>query len=176
MTDWRAIVEQFGPIVWKTAYRILGNESDAADCFQETFMSALGVAEKGQVNHWPALLRKLATARAIDRLRQRGVDRARSVQRIDCSSITDDAIDPQQSAETAELAEKLRDSLRHLPPREAAVFCLRLIDELSYDEIADELGLTTNSVGVLLHKARKRLRNLWERSETDCASSKGGQP
>ena len=176
MTDWRAIVEQFGPIVWKTAYRILGNESDAADCFQETFLSALGVAEQNHVDHWPALLRKLSTARAIDRLRQRGVERARTEQQADCSTIPDGADDPQQSIENAELAERLRDTLRHLPPREAEVFCLRLIEGLSYDEIAHELDLTTNSVGVLLHKARKGLRNLWERSEKDRAGMKGGRP
>jgi len=30
-----------GPLVWQTAWRLLGHEADAADCFQETFVSAM---------------------------------------------------------------------------------------------------------------------------------------
>jgi len=31
--DWQLIVNEQGPLVWQTAYRLLGNEADAADCF-----------------------------------------------------------------------------------------------------------------------------------------------
>ena len=39
--DWPAIVREHGPLVWRTALRILGDDSEAADCYQETFISAL---------------------------------------------------------------------------------------------------------------------------------------
>src|SRR5438128_5345494 len=71
MTNWLQIVQEHGPLVWRTAYRLLNHGADAADCFQRTFVSALEVALVERVRHWPALLRRLATARALDQLRQR---------------------------------------------------------------------------------------------------------
>ena len=69
--DWQAIVTEHGPTVWQTAYRLLGNRADAADCFQETFLSAFEYSRHQPVRHIPGLLVRLATTRAIDRLRQR---------------------------------------------------------------------------------------------------------
>ena len=69
--DWQGIVKKHGPLIWQTAYRLLGNHADAADCFQETFVSALQFSRRQRVRNFSALLAWLATARAIDRLRQR---------------------------------------------------------------------------------------------------------
>ncbi|MEJ2703700.1 MAG: sigma-70 family RNA polymerase sigma factor, partial [Sedimentisphaerales bacterium] len=71
MVDWNTIIEEHGPAVWQTAYRLLGNHADASDCFQETFVSALGFCRRQRVRNFPALLARLATARAIDQLRRR---------------------------------------------------------------------------------------------------------
>ena len=64
MTDWSPIIEQHGPLVWQTAYRLLNHEADAADCFQQVFLTAIRLDQKEKVHYWPALLKKLATARA----------------------------------------------------------------------------------------------------------------
>jgi DNA-directed RNA polymerase specialized sigma24 family protein len=69
--DWPEIVQQHGPIVWKTVYRLLSNEADAADCFQNAFMAALDVSRTQTVRNWPGLLKRLATTSALERLRQR---------------------------------------------------------------------------------------------------------
>jgi RNA polymerase sigma-70 factor (ECF subfamily) len=66
MTDWSQIVEEHGPLVWRTAQRLLRHEADTADCFQRTFISAVEVSQREAVHSWPALLRRLATARALD--------------------------------------------------------------------------------------------------------------
>src|SRR5262245_29492172 len=71
MTDWSQIVAQHGPLVWRTAQRLLAHEADAADCFQRTFTAAVELAERETIRHWPALLRRLATARALEQLRER---------------------------------------------------------------------------------------------------------
>ena len=76
MTDWDGILSREGPAVWRTVYRLLGRRADAEDCFQETFLAALQAwrdeAEAGRAVQSPrALLHRLATARAIDRLRSR---------------------------------------------------------------------------------------------------------
>src|ERR687893_2656305 len=73
MIDWEGIVREHRPAVWRTAHRLLGNRADADECFQETFAAA--VEWVGTSNHpvrnWGALLVRLATARSVDRLRQR---------------------------------------------------------------------------------------------------------
>jgi len=40
MLNWKKIVDTHGPLVWRVAYRLLGNHADAADCAQEAFVSA----------------------------------------------------------------------------------------------------------------------------------------
>jgi RNA polymerase sigma-70 factor (ECF subfamily) len=56
-----------------------------------------------------------------------------------------------------ELADRLREAIAELPEREAEVFSLRYFDDLSYQEIADSLDITTGAAAQALHKARGRL-------------------
>ena len=158
MTDWPQIVEQHGPLVWRTAYRLLGNEPDAADCFQRAFVAAVELASSETVRNWPALLRRLATARALDRLRQRGRDAKRFERLPETGRVDGKAIDPHRAAEANELAAHLRDALSELDATQGQVFCLASLEGLSYQEIADQVGITVNHVGVLLNRARATLR------------------
>ncbi len=164
MIDWNTIIKEHGPAVWQTAYRLLGNEADAADCFQETFVSALGFCRREKVRNFSALLARLTTARAIDQLRRRFRQAQSKTDFIDCSIVESEQAYPDQQAEQQELVEKVRQSLSELPPQEAQVFCLRYLNDMSYRQIAKQLGITTNSAGVLLHRARARLRESVELS------------
>jgi RNA polymerase sigma-70 factor, ECF subfamily len=47
------------------------NRADAEECFQEAALAALEFSRRKDVQHWRALLVRLATARAVDRLRRR---------------------------------------------------------------------------------------------------------
>ena len=158
MTDWSRIVEQHGPTVWKTVYRLLDNEPDAADCFQNVFVAALKLSRRESIRNWPGLLKRLATTSALERLRQR----YRQSSRLD--SVTDDArpdprqLEPSRVAETDELAEHLCRALARLDARQAQAFCLARLEGLSYGEIAAEMGVSINHVGVLLNRARSKLR------------------
>jgi len=160
MTDWQSIVQEYRNLVWQTAYRVLGNETDAADCFQEAFISALQVARREQVRNWAALLRRLAITRALDRLRQRRRQAAHFETMPEGVSIPGSDPEPFQRAEAVELSDRLRSVLAHLPEQQAQVFCLRFLENQSYREIAKQLGIKTSAVGVLLHRARGRLREL----------------
>jgi RNA polymerase sigma-70 factor (ECF subfamily) len=159
MPDWDEIVRRDGPAVWRTAYRLLNNAADADECFQEVFVAALEVARREQVKNWRALLLRLAAARAVDRLRERCRRRSRQ-QTADWNELAGNEPQPSQGAEDAELAQRLRDALAQIPAQQAEVFCLHSLEGWSYQEIAEQLSLTLNTVGVLLHRARKRLREL----------------
>src|SRR5688572_11741737 len=135
MTDWLKIVEDHGPIVWKTASRLLGNGADAADCFQRTFLAAVKFAGQQAVRDWPALLRRLATARALEQLRARIRDRGRQTGLSSRDSL-DGHASPPEIAQARELAGELRIALGTIDPRQAQVFCLTQLEGLSYDEAA----------------------------------------
>ena len=159
MIDWEGILSRDGPAVWRTAWRVLGNRADADEVFQETFVCAVEYSRTHAVNHWRALLQRLATARAIDRLRLRVRRRNREM------PLPDDHLQslaplPSQSMENAELSAKLRAALAEIPARQAEVFCLFHLDGWTYPQIAEHLAISTDVVGVWLHRARGRLREL----------------
>ena len=162
MTDWKTIVDQYGQLVWATVFRLVGNHADASDCFQETFLAAVKVARKEPVREWTASLRHLATARALDLLRVRCRQGNRTDAMADPASLVSRAADPGQEAEADELADRLRAALAQLPRQQAEVFCLSCLDHATYGEIGERLQLTVSAVGVLLHRARRRLRELLE--------------
>ena len=67
---------------------------------------------------------------------------------------------PIELAEAGELSERLREALACLPAKQAEAFCLFHLDGWDYHEIARYLSSTVSNVGVLLHRARHRLRKL----------------
>lgn len=162
--DWQIIVEKHGLAVWQTAYRLLGNRTDAADCFQETFICALEISQRQRIRNFSALLTRLATTRAIDQLRRRLRQSHCSTASADRSAVPSENPGPAQMAQQQELAARLRESLTQLPPQEAQVFCLRYLNDMSYRQIAKALGIKTNAAGVLLHRARAKLRKSFELS------------
>lgn len=155
--DWQLITEKYGPRVWQIAFRLLGNRSDAADCFQETFLGALEVSRRQRVRNIQGMLVRLATTRAIDRLRQRSRQERNRVQAQEAPARSEDC-NPATRAETHELANHLRQAIGELPPQEAKAFCLRYFSEMSYHQIAKELDIKTGAAGVLLHRAKAKLR------------------
>ena len=160
MTDWRVIVDGHGQLVWRTVYRLVGNHADASDCFQETFLEAVRVDRREPVRDWSGLLRRLATARALDLLRVRYRQRDRCDPAADATLAESHDPGPPLQAEARELVDRLRIALAQLPRQQAEVFCLCRLDCLSYREAAARLAVDTNTVGVLLHRASKRLREL----------------
>ena len=164
--DWQAIVEKHGPAVWQTAYRLLGNHSDAADCFQETFLAALELSRRQRVRSVCGLLVRLATIRAIDTLRDRTRQRRRETAGAAGQQQRDNKGDPASRAQRRELAWQLREAIGRLPPQEGKAFCLRYLSDMSYKEIANELHTSTNAAGVLLHRAKAKLRQALTPAQT----------
>ena len=169
--DWDAILKQHSPAVWRTCWRILSHRADVEEVFQETFLAALKVSRgPTPVASWPALLHSLATARSVDRLRQR-VTRRR-VFTDDCGPQSDgDApshLDNARSQEpqpadqsvASELSDRLRQALTALPEKQAHAFCLHALEGWPQQQVAVALGMTENAVAVTIHRARHRLKEL----------------
>ena len=161
MTVWEDVVRDYSPAIWKTVYRLVGNRDDAADCVQETFLSAMRQENSKPVANWGAFLHRIATARALDCLRKRyQMSAHREPVPVDWAGLPDCRPDPQRLAQGSELLQRLLQALVELPRQQAEALCLRYLAELEYREIAETLEINPNSVGALLHRARESLRQM----------------
>jgi RNA polymerase sigma factor (sigma-70 family) len=162
MTDWEAVVGQHVEIVRRTVYRLVGNDADAWDCVQETFLEAVRVDRREPVRDWPALLRHLATVRALDLLRMRSRQRCRCSAEADLEQAISREPNPSGHAEASELVDSLRAAVGQLPGRQAQVFCLTCFEQMTSEEIAERLGISPTATRMLLSRARRRLQRLLE--------------
>ena len=159
MDEWDEVYERYGSLVWATVYRILGNHAEALDCCQDVFAEVLDRCRAGEVRQWPAFLRWLATRRALDRLRRRRAESGHFKANGDIAHLPAATNGPDARANLRELTERLKLELSHLPAQQAEAFWLLSIEQMSYQEIAEQLEIDVNQVGVLIHRARKRLRD-----------------
>jgi RNA polymerase sigma-70 factor, ECF subfamily len=166
MTNWDTIVANDGPLVWRTLWRLLADRADVEECFQETFLAAVQFSRRQMVECWPAVLCSLATSRAMDRLRKRYQPGGRWHRRIEgkgsaahqLAEATSTDAGPVEHAVAAELSERLREALAHLPEKQAEAFYLHALCGWSHRQLGERLQMTENAIGVTIHRARQRLR------------------
>src|SRR5262245_50277781 len=125
MSEFDAIVAAHSPAVWRTAYRLLGDYDDALDCYQETFLSALRMNPSKEVRHWPALLKRIATRRAIDQLRHRYQNAELATRLHAVAQDRSPGERPDARGQAEELQQQVRVALSQLPPQQAEAFWLR---------------------------------------------------
>lgn len=160
MRSWSITIEEYGSRVWNIVYRVVGNEADASDCFQEVFLAAVKASRTRKIRNMGGFLSLLATQRAIDMIRKKKRNLQVNTKSMDCEALESPSPTPLQKAQSLELAEELRVALSKIPPQEAQVFCLRTLNELSYRHIADQMNINENYVGVLVNRARTKLQNI----------------
>jgi RNA polymerase sigma-70 factor, ECF subfamily len=159
-TDWAEIVEQHGPDVWRTAYRLLSNREDASDAYQETFLQAVEFARRQRVECWPAVLKRIVTARSLDALRRRYRATAHREPFGAIDEPAERAPAPDALVQLRESMEQLRQAMTELSEKQADVFWLSEVEMLSHSDIADQLDATTDQVAVWLHRGKRKLRTL----------------
>lgn len=160
MIDWPTIVEQHGPDVWRTAYRLLNDRDDANDCYQDTFLKAVEFARRSEVVCWPAVLRRIATARALDQLRRRYRRAGHHDGRALVDEIATTCPPAHAQLQLREEMEQLRQALTELPAEQAEVFWLCEVELVSHSDIAAQLGTTPQHIAVWLHRGKQKLRKL----------------
>ena len=160
MIDWSQIVASYGDAVWRTVYRVLNNEADAWDCYQETFFSAYRSSVNKPPQDWRRFLIFVATRRAIDQLRQRTRLRSRAFSLQSSDDVAGRDVPTEDDIVSRESLEQFRELLGQLPEKQAAAFWMWGVEELNYEEISELIEVDVNHVGVLLHRARASLQQL----------------
>ena len=150
---WVDFVREYGPSVYRTAWRILAHAQDCEDVVQDVFIEAHPLFEAGKVDHWTTFLNRLATFRAIDLLRRR-----RPIEQVDPETAIEATATAEQRLVATELEAQIRRIIASLPERQAAVFCLVHFEEYTNSRVAQLLDISENAVALALHKARCTLR------------------
>ena len=142
------------------AYRLTGDDEDAVDVTQDTYLRAYRALDRfpgdARFQTW---LYRITVNSASTLLGQRARDGHDEL--TEEAPVADDRIhiDPVARAEGDSLRHHLTDALRRLPPGLRAVVVLRDVYDLPHDAIAEELDISVTVAKVRLHRARRRLRD-----------------
>jgi len=141
------------------AFRLTGDEDDARDVAQESYLRAFRGLKRfrgdAQFSTW---LYRITSNCASTHLGRRSRHRH---EELDDELPADDvraSANPEVAFDGVALRDRLHVALMGLPPRLRAVVVLRDIYDLSHDSIAAELGISISAAKVRLHRARRRLR------------------
>jgi RNA polymerase sigma-70 factor (ECF subfamily) len=141
-------------LLFTVAYEMLGSAADAEDVLQETWLRWSAV-DLGQVRDERAYLVRITTRQAINRLRTLGRRRESYVG----PWLPEPLLTAPDVADDVELAESVSMALmlvlETLAPIERAVFVLREVFDLGYDEIAAAVGKAPAAVRQIAHRARQ---------------------
>lgn len=154
------LVTRYRSRVVALARRMLaGNGPDEAeDVAQEAFVAAYDKRASYRAGEpFRPWLYRIAVNRCLDRLRAR----SRRPVILEIESVPEpsgEGADPLSALLTEESEVRLQEAVAALPPKLRAVFLLRHLDDLSYDEIAIATGLPLGTVKTHLFRARAQLR------------------
>ncbi len=155
MGAFEALYRMYWERLYAFAFRYLRSQQDAEDAVQEVFFRIWrGRADwvpAGAVRNYLYLAVRNA---ALDRLQRAAVARRRRVGTAQLVTVAE----IQPDLEAAELAAAVERALADLPPKRSAVCRLRLIDGLSYAEIAHRLAIGEKTVETQLARGLKFLR------------------
>jgi RNA polymerase sigma-70 factor (TIGR02957 family) len=160
-------------LLFTVAYEMLGSAADAEDVLQETWLRWAGV-DLDTVRDQRAYLVRITTRQALSRLRTL---RRRKESYVG-PWLPEPLLTAPDVAEDVELADSVSMAmllvLETLTPTERAVFVLREVFDLAYDEIAEAVGKSPAAVRQIAHRARahvaaRRPRGVVTAAETRAA-------
>ena len=166
------LVRSYSSRLLAVARRILGSQEEAKDAVQETFLAAFQSVDRfrGEANlgTW---LSRIAVNQCLMKLRSRRRKPEQSIEdllptflpdghQVRETALWEVSIDTQ--VERNEVFALVRQAIDRLPAKYRTVLLLRDIEELSTEEVARTLGVTSNTIKVRLHRARQALRTLLE--------------
>jgi RNA polymerase sigma-70 factor (ECF subfamily) len=150
------LYREFAPLVYRTAWGVLGNREDADDVVQSVFIGLIRRESLPEIRNLKAYFCKAAVTASISVLRAR---RRRPIL-VDDSTLLEVPAPNHGSSFDEEAYERLARAIEKLSADAAAVILLRYLQNKSLGDIARELGFSRAAVAVRLYRSRARLRAL----------------
>jgi RNA polymerase sigma factor (sigma-70 family) len=160
-----ALYRRYGPALFRRCRTLLGNDAEAQDCLQDTFLGFLKGNWRGEAQPFTVLYR-VATFQAIDRLRRRG----RWFGKAQLSAVREDEADETVEAQGAAWAQnQTTDSERVEWAHDLAILTkgeddftmtaalMHWVEGHTLEEIAQTLGVTRKTVSARLTRFMERV-------------------
>jgi len=159
--------------LYRTALRVVRNESDAQEILQESYLSAWrslprfeGRSQFGSWMHRIVVNNSLMQLRTRNRHPEVGIEDVSHVeldeaiaQTVFASSAREARSDrPDQQLQSKELFRRIEATVNALPENLKEIFLLRDVREVSTEDAAEKLGLSRPAAKTRLHRARRVLR------------------
>ncbi|GGK65613.1 RNA polymerase sigma factor SigE [Ornithinimicrobium pekingense] len=157
---WDEVVREHSARVYRLAYRLTGDPHEAEDLTQDVFIRVFRSLDSYRPGTFEGWLHRITTNLFLDRVRRR--------QRLRFDALTDElaarlplrssGADPEQVYEMTHLDSEIQAALAALPPQFRAAVVLADIEGLSYEEVAQTLGVKMGTVRSRIHRGRALLR------------------
>ena len=154
---WDEVVREHSARVYRLAYRLSGNQQDAEDLTQETFVRVFRSLSSYTPGTFEGWLHRITTNLFLDMVRRKA--------RIRFDALPDDAErlpgkepSPAQVYDDTHFDDDVQAALDGLPPDFRAAVVLCDLEGLSYEEIAATLGIKIGTVRSRIHRGRTQLR------------------
>lgn len=155
---WEEVVREHSSRVYRLAYRLTGNSHDAEDLTQEVFVRvfrSLPTYTPGTFEGW---LHRITTNLFLDITRRRQRIRFEGLGEETAARLKGAEPTPSQAFDDRHFDHDIAAALADLPPEYRAAVVLCDIEGLTYEEIADALGVKLGTVRSRIHRGRAQLR------------------
>jgi RNA polymerase sigma-70 factor, ECF subfamily len=165
--EYRVLMDRYFQPVFRVAFRITGNESDAEEAAQEAFLRGYNKLETfRQDSSFSTWITRIAMNTSLNLVERRNRDLSHQAPRVgEISSaldgtvqVADTAVNAERLVFEAEAATMRQAAMAALTPMERTAFTLRHMEDLPMSEIAVALNVPTNSVKQAVFRAVSKLR------------------
>jgi RNA polymerase sigma-70 factor (ECF subfamily) len=158
VTNFEDLYRQFAPSVYRFALYLTAERALAEDITSETFVRAWTSASQVRITTVKAYLLTIARNLYVEELRRRG-------RHTELDETVADRSDLIRQTEIRDALGKAAKQLQQIAEGDRAALLMRLVDEMSYEEIASTLGISIAAVKTRIFRARLRLTQLQEALE-----------
>jgi RNA polymerase sigma-70 factor (ECF subfamily) len=165
----RLLVERHSRSIFRVVYRMTGNQQDAEEIVQETFLRAYKSLERFELrSNFGTWLYRIAVNRALDLLSSRKTQMQKDTYQISDNPDPDEsrqvqlpaaAPGPDRLLISAEIKNKVREAFRLLTPAERVAFTMRHMEGQSIEEISQALNVKASAAKNCVFRAVQKIRH-----------------
>ncbi len=154
------LVRRYQKRVYALCFRLGGSHDAADDLAQEAFIKAFQAIESfDEAYPFAAWILRIASNNALNYLKRQKfqVSGEEGELVLEQQAAPKTESDPLEALSREEMDRRYQEAVNQLPPEFKVVFVMRMHEDLSYEEIAARLRISTGTVMSRLHRARQRL-------------------
>ncbi len=161
----RVLVDRHGRKLFRLAFRLAGNEEDAEDIVQETFLRAYRNLDKFDERAlFTSWLFRIASNYSLDLLRMRKMRTTQSLSSDDAEGhpmtekISSEDPNPERLTFSGQMRERIAGAMDELTPQERVAFTLRHFEGCTIEEISETLKISANATKHAVFRAVQKMR------------------